>query len=191
MCFNNSLTLNFIEVQSKICLWSLYSRPCVGRNVQRKYLSMTLTTMCDFDSDLRENDRASNVLKWSHLWPFLRFSLMIVGILWMLSTSLHNRAAILSKESSQYDFFGSHIKKLSASSSNWPQHLNKTSECSVQSLFWDQWVSKLAWLHGEEWELYNFLTVKCLVWTEVSDQRTLLLIAIVRECIIAVIQNGQ
>ncbi len=64
---------------------------------------------------------------------------MIFGMLWMLSTRLNNRAAIVSKEYRQYNFFGSHVGRPSSFRNNWLQHLNPgTTKCSIQSLFWDQ-----------------------------------------------------
>ncbi len=62
----------------------------------------------------------------------------------MLSTRLNNRAAIVSKEYRRYNFFGSHVRRPKASRSNWLQHLNPgATECSIQSLFSDQWMIQL------------------------------------------------
>ncbi len=70
----------------------------------------------------------------------LLVSLMIVGMLWMFSTRLGNLAAIVNKEPSWCDFFGSHIGRLNATRRYWLQQLaQETTGCLTQSLFWDQW----------------------------------------------------
>ena len=57
----------------------------------------------------------------------------------MQRTRLTNRAAIVSKEYRQQNFFGSHIGMPNASQSNGLQHLNaEITSCSIQSLFRDQ-----------------------------------------------------
>ncbi len=73
----------------------------------------------DLKKDWIEHLYFWNEVDWQSYWKVhfntlrfhqgLLFSLMIVGILWMLKTSPNNCAAIVSKEQSQYNFFGSHI----------------------------------------------------------------------------------
>ncbi len=59
----------------------------------------------------------------------------------MISTEVSNRAAIVDKESSQYIFFGGHVRRQMANQSNGFKYLAlDTKECSIQSLFGNQWM---------------------------------------------------
>ncbi len=53
----------------------------------------------------------------------------------MLSTTLNNRAAIVSKESKQCNFFGSHIGKPNDCRSNWLQTFNSRNKTMLDSVF--------------------------------------------------------
>ncbi len=89
-------------------------------------------------------ERASVVPKWSHWPPYWKvkfntlkfhwgvlFPLVIAWMLWILSMRLNNRAAIVNKKSSQYNFFGSHIGRLVVIWNHWLQRFgSKTNSRS-------------------------------------------------------------
>ncbi len=68
------------------------------------------------------------------------FSLMIVGIICVMNAQHENdRAAIVSKESSQYDFCSSPIGQRQGQVIGFNIWVQRQQDCSIQSLFWDQW----------------------------------------------------
>ncbi len=67
-------------------------------------------------------------------WGVL-FSLMIVGMLRIISTRLKNRAAFVNRESSPFTFFGSHIESPNTSPSNWLQSFGFRNERILDPVF--------------------------------------------------------
>ncbi len=67
--------------------------------------------------------------------PLVLFPLMIVGLLWVFSTRRNNPTAIINKEASEYNFFGSHFGRQSGSQSNGFNQFSPRNKRMLDSVF--------------------------------------------------------
>ncbi len=133
--FPNSLCCSRIFRMFEFAYQQLHENICGWIDLKSKTgLSICYFEMKPLAAILRRS------IEYSQIPPGPAFSLTIVWMLWMISTRLNNGAAIVKIESSKYNFFSSHIGSPDAIwTTGFKRLVPETKECSIQSLFWDEW----------------------------------------------------